>query len=102
MHATGWNNGAWHKSGAGYGIKINKADRDQFFREAWPDVQIELPSGVTTTISISKSFWKNCSELRSQGIGLWMVGVGLAPWKAASPPVLKLEPAGGQRFRLDR
>ncbi len=36
MHATGWNNGAWHKSGAGYGIKIDKDERGRFFREHGP------------------------------------------------------------------
>ena len=102
MRATGWNNGAWHKSGAGYGIKIDKDDRNHFVLEAWSDVQIELPSGVTTTVSISKSFWKKCSELRSQDIGRWMIGVALAPWKTATPPVLKLDPAGGRVFRLAR
>ncbi len=49
-------------------------------------MQIELPSDVTTTVSISKSFWENCSELRSQDIGLWMIGSGLAPWKTGTPP----------------
>ena len=102
MRATGWNNGAWHKSGAGFGIKIDNDDRDRFFQKAWPDVQIELPSGVTTIVSVSKSFWKDCSELRSKGIGQWMIGVGLAPWKTGGPPVLKLEPASGQVFRLAR
>ena len=65
-------------------------------------VQIELPSGVTATVSISKSFWKNCSELRSQDVGLWMIGAGLAPWKPGAPPVLKLEPVDGPVFRLAR
>jgi hypothetical protein len=102
MHATGWNNGTWHKSGAGYGIKVGKNDRDHFFQQAWSEVQIEMPSGVATTVRISKSFWKTCSELRSQDIGLWMNEVGLAPWKTGTPPALKLEPAGGQVFRLSR
>ena len=102
MRATGWNNGAWRLSGAGYGIRISKADRDHFFQKAWPDVQIELSSGVTTTVLISKSFWTNCSELRSRDIGLWMIEVGLASWKTGTPHVLKLEPAGDRIFRLAR
>jgi hypothetical protein len=61
MRATGWNNGAWHTSGAGYGIRIDKADRNRFFQKGWPDVHIELPSGVTTTVNISKSFWNKCA-----------------------------------------
>ena len=102
MRATGWNNGVWHKSGAGYGIRIDKEDRDHFFHETWPDVQVELPSGATTTVRVSKSFWKKCSELRSQDVGLWMTEAGLAPWKNGTPLVLKLEPVGGQVFRLAR
>jgi len=65
MEATGWNHGGWHESGAGYGIKIGKDDRNRHFRHEWPDVQIELPSGVTTTVHVSKSFWRSCLELRS-------------------------------------
>jgi hypothetical protein len=76
--------------------------RDRFFQKASPDVQIELPSDVTTIVSISKSFWKNCSELRSQDIGLWMIGVGLPLGRRAPRPVLKLEPASGRVFRLAR
>ncbi len=102
MRAAGWNNGAWHKSGAGYGIRIDKEDRAHFFRETWPDVRVELPSGVATKVRISKSFWKKCPELRSQDVGRWMIEVGLARWKNGTPPVLKLEPVGGQVFRLAR
>jgi hypothetical protein len=100
MRATGWNNGAWHASGAGYGIKIDLDDRNHFFQKTWSDVQIELPSGVTTTVNISESFWSRCSELRSQAIGQWMIALGLAPWKTGAPPVLRLEPARGRVFRL--
>lgn len=100
MHVIRSNNGTWHKSGAGYGIKIVKDDRDHFFQRAWSVVQIELPSGVTTTVGVSNSFWRKCSELRSQDIGRWMIKARLAPWNSGTPPVLKLEPAGGQVFRL--
>ena len=82
--------------------QIEKADRNHFFQKAWSDVRIELPSGVTTTVSISNSLWKKCAELRSQDIGHLMIGVGLAPWETGTPPVLKLEPAGGKVFRLAR
>ena len=36
--ATAWNNGKWHASSAGYGLKVSVADRDRFFRRDWRTV----------------------------------------------------------------
>ena len=99
MRATGWNNGAWHASGAGYGIRISREDRDRHFDREWPDVEIALPSQVTATVSVSKSFWNCCSELRSAEIGLWMISAGFAPWQG-NPPVMDLARVDKRRFRL--
>lgn len=41
MQATGWNNGKWLASGAGYGIRISCSDRDRYFDEKWSAVEIE-------------------------------------------------------------
>ena len=40
---VGWNNGKHHLTGAGYGLKVNAADRDQYFSRVWQTVLIELP-----------------------------------------------------------
>lgn len=83
MKASGWNNRRWRPSGAGYGIRISREDRDRYFAEEWPDVEIVLPSGLTATVNLSKSFWKRCSELRSAEIGRYMMSTGFAPWSGA-------------------
>lgn len=99
MKATGWNNGARHASGAGYGIRIGREDRDRYFAADWADVEISLPSGVTATVNVSESFWKRCSELRSAEIGRWMIAAGLAPWYG-TPPVMDLKRVAKRRFQL--
>src|SRR5207248_15393 len=91
MRATGWSNGSPSRSGAGLGVKINKADRDLFFRREWSEIAVRLPSGHTVTVTIAPSFWRNCSELRSAAIGSWLIDEGLYPWVTGSPPALSLE-----------
>jgi hypothetical protein len=29
MIVTAWNNGSWHESGAGYGVKVNPGDKEK-------------------------------------------------------------------------
>ncbi len=38
MIVTGWNHGDHQKSGAGYGVKLNADDRDQFFKRDWETI----------------------------------------------------------------
>jgi hypothetical protein len=68
---TAWNNGAEHPSGAGYGLKISKADRDRYFRRTWREVRVRLPSGKLINVNTDKkSFWgPSCRESISVGIG---------------------------------
>lgn len=42
MIGTVWNNGSYCLSGAGYGIKISKTDRDKYFNRDWKKVLLEL------------------------------------------------------------
>jgi hypothetical protein len=39
---TAWNNGKWSCTGAGYGIRISKRDRDECFEKDWEHVIIVL------------------------------------------------------------
>lgn len=34
MIVSAWNNGAFNETGAGYGVRVKKYDRDQFFQRA--------------------------------------------------------------------
>jgi len=102
MIVVGWNNGSPSKTGAGYGIRIRREDRDKHFEKEWYYVIIELEGGSQVKIRLSDSFWKDCIELRSAKIGKWMLKQKLAPWPKNSPPKLKLEPIGNRKFRLSR
>ena len=102
IHATGWYNSSPSESGAGYGLRISKGDRDTVFSPDWDSVAIDLPNGNCTTVTLSEAFWRNCIELRSAEIGRWMLDERLAPWPARQPPAFRLEQVGAARFRVSR
>lgn len=97
--ATGWSNGAPLVTGAGYGVRISRADRDLYFDPSWSQIVVELGSR-RTTVRLSESFWRNCHELRSAAIGRWLLDNDLATWPAGEPPVVDVQPVGERTFRL--
>lgn len=102
MVVVGWNSGRHEKTGAGYGVKINRQDRDSFFRKEWKSVVVLLPDGKQVEINIDKpSFWNDtCRELISKEIGSWLRSEGLAPWPKGKPPRFELKEAGEAKFVL--
>jgi hypothetical protein len=101
MIVTGWSNGRPRASGTGLGLRLAKDDRDTYFEPDWQTVLIELPSGSTTRVPLSASFWQSCTELRSAEIGRWMLAEHLSPWPRRQPPKFRLERVGPGRFRLE-
>jgi hypothetical protein len=101
MRATAWSNGSPSPTGAGYGLKISREDRDRFFDRSWKEIVLHLPGQEPTLISLSASFWKSCTELRSSSIGQWLISRRLAPWPRGEPPVLTLLRAGDKEFRIN-
>lgn len=100
MIVTAWSNGSPNnRTGSGYGIRMSRRDRDQYFQQSWPTVTIELDWGAAE-VNLAPSFWRRCTELRSAAIGKWLLDHGLAPWPKGSPPKLRLMPVGDRRFRL--
>jgi hypothetical protein len=100
---TGWSNGSPKTStGSGYGIRVGRGDREQYFRRAWSSVVVELDDGSQIEVNLSDAFWCGCAELRKKEIGRWMLDRGLAPWPKGNPPRLRLEPVHEERFRLTR
>ena len=103
MHATGWHNGSPRGSGAGYGIRISKPDRDRYFVPGWVSVELEFPDGQRVRVDLTRSFWKPetpCAELRHAEIGRWLIAQGLAPWPKGSPPRLVLASLGPKSFSV--
>jgi len=101
MRVVGWNNGSPTRTGAGYGIRIVRNDRDRHFQKVWDSVVIELEGDEAVKINLSQSFWRGCIELRSARIGKWMIEKGLAPWLKGSPPELELDPIRDRKFGLN-
>jgi len=99
MRATGWHGGsATAKDPAGYGIKFTESDRDRHFRPDWDEVTLELDGGPPVAVSLSPSFWRSCSELRSAEIGRWLLDQGAAPWPTGNPPRIAVNVVDGRVF----
>lgn len=103
IYVTAWSNGSPGKSGAGYGVRLTKIDRDRLCRRSWGSVTIEPPDGTVARANVDgDAFWKTCPELRSARIGKWMLAAGLAPWPPGTPPRFTLTVVGEAQFRLDQ
>jgi hypothetical protein len=103
MDVVGWNNGSPdNRTGAGYGIRIERKDRDRYFKKNWEYVCIVLNNKQSVNVKISKSFWRGCIELRSSRIGKWMINQKLAPWSKGNPPRFEMELIEDNKFALRR
>jgi len=100
MNVTGWNNGQWNITGAGYGVRIAKRDREKHFKRQWASVIVKIQGCEPVRIRLSEAFWKDCIELRSQGIGGWMIARGFSSWPSHKPPHFSLVPTGDNAFEL--
>jgi len=101
MIVSGWSDGSPNnRTGAGYGIRMSRRDRDEYFDPEWSSVTIELEGMGETEANVRPSFWHRCTELRKAKIGKWLLERGLAPWPRGKPPRVELVPAGERRFRL--
>lgn len=98
MRATAWHNGGVATEPAGYGVKLEVADRDRDFDPMWDRVTLELEDGPIIEVELSDSFWRNCSELRSADIGRWLMAAGAAPWPSGQPPGIAVRNIDGSRF----
>ena len=103
MRVVGWIYGSPNnESGAGYGIRISRDDRERYFDREWKAVTVDLDGQEEVAVNLSPSFWRSCIELRSKKIGAWMRREGLAPWPTGEPPELELQAQGEARFALHR
>jgi len=97
---TGWNNGSYSGTGAGYGIRIGKKNRDLYFDKKWNETIIEIEGYKSISASIAPTFWTTCPELRSKYIGKWMIFNRIAPWAGRKTPELILEQKEENHFIL--
>jgi len=91
--AVAWNNGAYHTTGAGYGVKLSAVDRDSHIRREWGHVSLFL-SGRQEPLRVNidkPSFWNDtCRELINREIGAWLIAQGLGRWPSGGPPRIEL------------
>ena len=102
MRVTAWASAVKKTTGAGYGLRVSRADRDEHFRPEWQEVLLEIADGPKIVVPLAPCFWRGCTELRSAEIGRWLLQQDLAPWPKGSPPRFDLDPVGPARFHLRR
>lgn len=97
-----WNNGDKNKSGSGYGIRLERKDRDKYFSKTSKHVFLRLDGQTEDiTVNIDKpGFWNGCIELIKKDIGLWFIDNGKVSWEFNNPPELQLGPIGNDRFKV--
>ena len=101
MTVTAWNNGDYNPAGPGYGLRLDPADRDAVFDHSWSDVILDLPNGRSgVRVELSRSFWRDCPELRNAGIGQWLIGAGHGRWPKGNPPAFSLSRVSGNHFKV--
>ena len=108
MIVKAWNGG---NNRAGYGIRIYRRDREQYFREEWKDIQIRIAGGHEFICSLAPSFWGTCSEIRSIAFRELFAEMGCIKktrtgweriWKKRKPPKFYLTPTSGRHFTLKK
>jgi hypothetical protein len=99
MKVKTWNNGKHNKSGSGYGVKINRSDRDKYFSREWKSITLCVGT-QNLEVQLSDTFWTTCSEFRSKVIGEYLIENGLETWTKGKPNELKLEVIGDRFFKL--
>ncbi|MGO2129182.1 MAG: hypothetical protein ACTH4U_10610 [Pseudoalteromonas prydzensis] len=97
---TAWRSGRVnHLTGAGFGLRIPKNIRRDFFSKEWQFIYIRTHS-ETFKVNITLGFWNECNEVRSPKIGLWLIDNNLNSWSNGRPPKISLEYLGNQTFYL--
>ena len=103
--ATAWNNGARHRTGAGYGLKISSEDRDRYFERDWNTVTLRLVGERTSRVAeanvAKSSFWDGtCRELIAAEIGRWFIENGFDRWTRGTPPRFRMRPLTQREFEV--
>jgi hypothetical protein len=88
---------AW--KGGTFGIRVGKANVHKYFQKNWSSIVVII-DGRTHLFNLSKTFWNNCPEIRSNAIGVWLHKHGLDCWPKGKPPKVKLMRLSSNKFKL--
>ena len=97
MNVTTW------RSGSQFGIRVGKANRDQFFVNTWSHIEVEM-GGQVTRFALTPGFWHECPEFRDRGhpaIRNWLQQYKSLKWARGEPPRMSLVPISSNSFRLE-
>src|SRR5262245_32747292 len=85
-----------------YGIRVGRANRDQWFSRDWVEIEVEM-DGTFHRFRLTPGFWNKCPEFRDSGttaIRDWLQRHRTTKWAKGEMPEMELTPLGGARFRL--
>lgn len=100
MKASAWKSGKFGaRTRIAFGLSIGKRNVAKYFDRSSTAVVLELDRRPVK-VTVTRTFWGSCPELRSKAIGDWLAGQGIVPWSKGKPPKFELTPLGGNRFRL--
>ena len=101
---TAWNNGSYHKTGGGYGLRVSTINIKKYFNEKWKTVFIKL-NGEKQYINVNvnkKSFGDGkCGELIKKDIGKWLIKNNKVNWIKGCPPEFKMIHLTDNKFRVE-
>jgi len=81
MIVKGWSNGSPNlATGAGYGVTIDRRDRDTQFRRNWATVALELEAGERVSATLSPAFWKGCGVPWREALWVILQGALTRTW----------------------
>lgn len=99
-----WNNGYYHSTGAGYGIKISFDSRESYFDPTWQTVILHL-SGFNHPVEVNvakPSFWhRTCGELIKKEIGIWYLRNYSPRWTRGNPLLIRLKQIDIREFFVE-
>ncbi|EOW9174415.1 hypothetical protein [Vibrio cholerae] len=100
MEVKVWTNGKPNYStGAGFGIRIARADRENNFSQSQPNIKLLIDDAVVD-LQLTPSFWKKCHEIRHRKIGKWIVFHDLHKALKGHPNKLVLERTRPNEYKL--
>jgi hypothetical protein len=88
-NASAWNNGKPNaNTGAGYGLRVDASFASTVFSSKWTNVELYFQGqNNPITVKISPSAQSGgCPELRSKGIGSWLIVNNNHQWNNNQPP----------------
>jgi len=90
---TAYNNGKYHKSGAGYGFRINNSDVRRYFQIPYSNISLHLENSkkeILVNLNSSSISYGERIIITNKEIGKWLIKNKMAIWSEGTPPKFKM------------